>query len=107
MSAGPQARPALSPDSAAARVTLCNLRGLHARASAKFVQMAETFESEIHVRSHNDCGEEEVLADSIMELLMLGSACGEDITIRASGTDAADAVAALAALVAGRFGEEE
>ena len=91
----------------ARRVTLCNKRGLHARASAKFCQMAESFDATVEVTSHNDCGEEKVVADSIMELLMLGSACGEDITIEASGPDAEAAVKALAELVCEGFGEGE
>ena len=89
------------------RVTLCNIRGLHARASAKFVTLAESFDAHIEVTSHNTCGEECVVADSIMELLMLGSACGEDITIAATGPDASAAVDALAALVEDAFGEGE
>ena len=92
---------------ASRRVRLCNKRGLHARASAKFCQLAESFDSTIEVTSHNSCGEEKVVADSIMELLMLGSACGEDITIAATGTDADAAVKALAELVEEGFGEGE
>jgi len=89
------------------RVTLCNIRGLHARASAKFVNLAESFDAHIEVTSHNTCGEECVVADSIMELLMLGSACGEDITIAAEGPDAQAAIDALAKLVEDAFGEGE
>ena len=88
-------------------MTLVNRRGLHARASAQFVKMAETFDAHVEVVSHNTCGEEVVTADSIMELLMLGSACGEDITIRAQGADAHVAVAGLSALVKRGFGEED
>ena len=102
--------PALrTPDGplAQARVRLVNRRGLHARASAAFVKLAETFEARVEVVSHNSCGEETVEADSIMELLMLGSACGEDITIRAQGPEAEVAVAKLSALVKDGFGEGE
>lgn len=88
-------------------MTLVNKRGLHARASAKLVKMSEHFEADIEVTSHNDVGAETVVADSIMELLMLGSACGEDITIAAKGVDAAAAVEALSALVEDHFGEGE
>ena len=95
------------PGRASRRVVLCNKRGLHARASAKFVKLAETFKADIRVRSHNSCGEEEVVADSIMELLMLGSACDEAITIMAQGPDAERAVEALARLVENQFGEGE
>lgn len=84
-----------------------NKRGLHARASAKFVACAEEFTAEVSVSSHREVGAETVIADSIMELLMLGAACGEDITISATGPDAPDAVKALAALVTDHFGEGE
>jgi len=88
-------------------VRLVNKRGLHARASAKFVACAEEFEAEVSVSSHREVGAETVIADSIMELLMLGAAYGEDITISASGPDATAAVQALEALVADHFGEGE
>ena len=90
-----------------ARVTLVNKRGLHARASAKFVCLCEQFDADVEVTSHNDVGAETVVADSIMELLMLGSACGEDITIAAKGQDAQAAVDALSELVNDHFGEGE
>ena len=83
------------------------MRGLHARASAKFVTCAEQFTSEIHVTSHNAVGNETVVADSIMELLMLGSACGEEITIAAEGPDSQVALKTLVNLVENRFGEDE
>ncbi len=91
------------------RVTLTNIRGLHARASAKFVTCGEGFESRIDVTSHNDVGAETVIADSVMELLMLGSAVGEDITITVSGPkdDANAALLALKTLVEDNFGEGE
>ena len=89
------------------RQTLVNKRGLHARASAKFVALAANFDALIHVTSHNSCGAETVQADSIMELLMLGSAFGEDITITSEGVEAQDALNALADLVSSGFGETE
>ena len=88
-------------------VTLCNKRGLHARASAKFVSCVELYNSEITVTSHNTVGSETVIADSIMELLMLGSACGEQLTISAKGPDSQVALKALTALVESGFGEDE
>lgn len=88
------------------RVTLTNRRGLHARASHKFVARALEYEAEVEVRSHNTVCADSVVADSVMELLLLGSACGEDITISATGPQAADAVEALTALVKDRFGED-
>jgi len=89
------------------RLTLTNVRGLHARASAKFVNCAGAFLSTIEVTSHNSVGAETVIADSVMELLMLGSSVGEDITIRASGPepDAKTALAVLETLVKNNFGE--
>jgi len=65
------------------------------------------FEAEVLVRSHNDVCAETVVADSVMELLLLGSACGEEITISATGPESESAVAALVELVEGRFGESE
>lgn len=88
-------------------VTLTNKRGLHARASHKFVKQALQFEADIEVRSHNDVCAESVIADSVMELLLLGSAFGEDITISASGPEADKAVKALSDLVKDRFGEAD
>lgn len=88
-------------------VRLTNKRGLHARASHKFVEKAMVFDAEIEVRSHNEVCAETVVADSVMELLLLGSACGEDITISATGPEAEAAVEALTKLVKERFGEAD
>lgn len=89
------------------RLTLTNMRGLHARASAKFVSCAGAFLSKVEVTSHNSVGAETVIADSVMELLMLGSSVGEDITIRVTGPDgdAQAALAVLETLVKNNFGE--
>lgn len=89
------------------RVKLTNKRGLHARASHKFVERALEFDAQIEVRSHNDVCAETVIADSVMELLLLGSAFGEDITISAKGPEAKAAIKALTDLVQNRFGEED
>ncbi len=89
------------------RLTLRNKRGLHARASAKFAQLAASFDAHIEVTSCNDICQETVVGDSIMELLLLGSACGEDISITAHGVDADRAIKALRLLVEGRFGGDE
>ena len=59
------------------RVTLRNKRGLHARAAAKFATLAQKFNAKIEVTSCNEVCQETVVGDSIMELLLLGSACGE------------------------------
>ena len=92
---------------ARATVKLENKRGLHARASHKFVECAETFLAVVTVTSHNNVCAESVIADSVMELLLLGSACGENITIEAAGEDADKAVQALTQLVLTKFGEPE
>ena len=89
-------------DSAAATANICNTRGLHARASAKFVKTASEFEAEIHVTRDGVT----VNALSIMGLLMLGAGNGCTIDIAAEGADAQAAVDALMDLVARRFDEE-
>lgn len=87
---------------ATATADICNARGLHARASAKFVKLASTFESEIHVSREGTT----VNALSIMGLLMLGAGIGSTIDISAEGPDAEEALAALLDLVARRFDED-
>lgn len=89
-----------------ARIKLSNIRGLHARASNKFVACAQQFDSEVTVTSHNEVGAETVIADSVMELLLLGAAFGEDITITATGPDAEAALTALTDLVENKFDED-
>jgi phosphocarrier protein HPr len=87
----------------AREVEIINKKGLHARASAKFVQTAEQFDAAIIVTR----GHETVGGTSIMGLMMLGAATGTSITIQATGKEAGVAVEALCALVASRFGEED
>ena len=84
-------------------VEIVNKKGLHARASAKFVQCAEQFDAQITVTR----GHETVGGTSIMGLMMLAAGPGTTVTIRATGNAAAAAVAALSSLVASRFGEED
>ncbi|MFN3659559.1 MAG: HPr family phosphocarrier protein [Pseudolabrys sp.] len=84
-------------------VEIVNKKGLHARASAKFVQLAETFDAAITVTR----GHETVGATSIMGLMMLAAGPGTTITISGTGKAAQAAVDALCALVANRFGEED
>lgn len=91
-----------APDVIARSLTICNRRGLHARASAKFVKCAESFAAEIIVSRDG----QSVGGTSIMGLMMLAAAPGCSIEVSASGPDAGEAVAALAALVEGGFGEE-
>ena len=85
-----------------ATVGICNTRGLHARASAKFVKLASSFESEVQVMRDGAT----VDARSIMGLLMLGAGNGSSIDISADGPDAQEAIDALSELVATRFGED-
>jgi phosphocarrier protein len=84
-------------------VKIVNKKGLHARASAKFVQTAEQFDAAIIVTR----GHETVGGTSIMGLMMFAAGTGSTITIQATGKQAQAAVDALVALVADRFGEEE
>lgn len=81
---------------------IVNERGLHARASAKFVKLAQTFESEINV----SCNGETVGGTSIMGLMMLAASKGCHVSIECTGEDAAASLEALGALIADRFGEE-
>jgi phosphocarrier protein HPr len=82
---------------------IVNKKGLHARASAKFVQTVEQFDAEVRVTR---CGET-VGGNSIMGLMMLSAAPGCTIQVETSGKESAEVMTALAALVANRFGEEE
>jgi phosphocarrier protein HPr len=82
---------------------ICNKRGLHARASAKFVQTVEKFEAEVKVKR----GQEVVGGTSIMGLMMLGAGPGTTITVEATGKQAAEVLDALTALVSGRFTEQD
>lgn len=86
-----------------ATANICNTRGLHARASAKFVKLASTFDADVRVTRDGVT----VNALSIMGLLMLGAGNGCTIDISAEGEDAEAAVAGLMELVARRFDEDE
>jgi phosphocarrier protein len=88
--------------SAIRTVEMRNKRGLHARASAKFVTLASGLPAEVQV----DKDGSKVCGTSIMGLMMLGAAYGDRITISAEGEGAEEAVAALAQLVEDKFGEE-
>ena len=83
-------------------VEMLNKRGLHARASAKFVTLAAAQSAEIEVEKDGS----RVCGTSIMGLMMLGAAMGDTIIIHAEGEGADAAIEALAGLVADRFGEE-
>jgi phosphocarrier protein len=83
-------------------VEMMNKRGLHARASAKFVTLASSQTAQVEVEKDGS----KVCGTSIMGLMMLGAAFGDRITISAEGDGAEEALAALVDLVEGRFGEE-
>lgn len=96
------------------RVTICNKKGLHARAAAKFVKTAEHFRAEVRVRRVKPLPGEDadehmgpVTGRSLLGLMMLGADIGTELEIDAQGEDAQAALESLAELVAQRFGEEE
>jgi phosphocarrier protein len=96
--------PARIPVGALARdLAIINKKGLHARASAKFVQTVERFDADVTV---SRCGET-VGGRSIMGLLTLGAAQGTTITVTSKGADASQCLDAIEALLADRFGEDE
>ncbi|AHG90663.1 phosphocarrier, HPr family [Gemmatirosa kalamazoonensis] len=82
-------------------VRILNKNGLHARPAAEIVKAASKFKSDITI-SREDI---EVNGKSIMGVMMLAAECGATITLRAQGPDADDAIAAIASLVAHKFGE--
>ena len=96
---------AVGPEEAvvARDLLIVNRKGLHARATAKFVQCVELYDAEVTVTR---CGET-VGGQSIMGILTLGAGKGTTITVAATGRDAEAVVEALAVLVADRFGEDE
>src|SRR5262249_37068172 len=94
--------PVLNQDKPAAAVTIRNRKGLHARASAKFVKCAEGFQATIRVTR----GGQTVGGTSIMGLMMLAAGPGCVIQLEAEGPEAPEAIEALVALVEAGFGEE-
>jgi len=83
-------------------LVIANKRGLHARAAAKFVRTAGQFDAAVRVGFNG----QEVSALSIMGLMMLAAGIGKSIDITCSGRQAAEAMAALSALVESKFGED-
>lgn len=81
---------------------IINAKGLHARASARFVTTVESFDADAAVRRDG----QEVSGDSIMGLLMLAAARGSSIEVETSGPEAEPLMTALTALLADRFGED-
>jgi phosphocarrier protein HPr len=95
---------ARSPEQTVTRdLVIVNKKGLHARATAKFVQCCEAYEAVITITKD----EETVGGDSIMAILTLGAAKGATLRVTATGPDAEQALDALEALVVSRFGEGE
>jgi phosphocarrier protein HPr len=86
----------------ACELTIVNRRGLHARASAKFVRLVEAFDAVVHVQKDG----QSVEGTSIMGLLMLAAGPGSTISVSAEGPEAAAAVAAVTRLVEEGFGED-
>lgn len=84
------------------QMTIANRRGLHARASAKFVKCAEQYDADVQVTKDGQT----VPGTSIMGLMMLGAQTGSQISVEASGNQAAEAMEALGVLVDDRFGED-
>ncbi|HXD21715.1 MAG TPA: HPr family phosphocarrier protein [Gemmatimonadaceae bacterium] len=84
------------------RVTVVNAHGIHARPAAEIVKTAARFTANVLLEKDGL----EVNGKSIMGVMMLAAECGSEVIIRADGSDEAAAVEALAALIAGKFGEE-
>lgn len=86
-----------------ATVTIVNRLGLHARAAAKFVNLAKTFASTVTLIR----GAEEADGKSIMSVMLLAAPVGSELELKVSGDDEAEAFTALETLIANRFGEDE
>lgn len=84
------------------KLVIQNKRGLHARASAKFVSVAEKFDTEVLVSKDST----EVVGTSIMGLMMLAAAKGETVTLKGAGRLGKDALDALEELICDKFGED-
>ena len=94
--------PSVPTGAVSRELPIINKRGLHARASAKFVQMVERFNAEISVTRNG----ETVGGTSIMGLMMLSAGPGTSIVVSATGPEAEAAIAALTELIGSKFGEE-
>src|SRR6516225_1449132 len=97
----PQAQ--VAGDAVVRALVICNKKGLHARASAKFVQTVEKFDTDVRVMRNG----ETVGGTSIMGLMMLAAASGTSIVVEATGKEAAQVVEALTVLINSRFGEDD
>ena len=100
----PEAEASANAPGAVTRVMkIVNEKGLHARASAKFVQTVEKFDAAVRVSRNG----ESAGGDSIMGLMMLAAGIGTSITVTATGPEAQEVISALDTLVSTRFGEDE
>ena len=84
-------------------ITIINKLGLHARAAARFVQVASGFNSEINISIDG----KKVSGKSIMGIMMLAASKGTDVEITTAGDDELEAITALEELINDRFGEDE
>jgi phosphocarrier protein HPr len=102
--AAPEANagPSIPAGALSREIPIVNKRGLHARASAKFVQLVERFNAEVWVTR----GGETVGGTSIMGLMMLSAGPGTSIVVSAAGPEAEAAMTAITELVASKFNEE-
>ena len=94
--------PTIPPGALSREIPIVNKRGLHARASAKFVQLVERFNADVWVTR----GGETVGGTSIMGLMMLSAGPGTSIVVSVAGPEAEAALAAITELVASKFNEE-
>ena len=106
MNDGPATGPLTNPAAAAPNIvrriaTICNQRGLHARASARFVKMAAEFDADVRVRKNGT----EVSGRSIMGLMMLAAGKGSKVKFLATGEDAPQMLAELEQLFSRKFDE--
>jgi phosphocarrier protein len=85
------------------RLEIVNQRGLHARASRKLAELAIVYDAAIIVRRDDEAAD----ATSLMDLMMLGAGLGSEIEVEADGPQAEEALEAITALVASKFGEDE
>ena len=88
---------------AEANITIINKLGLHARAAAKFVTLASSFDSEIELARNGNA----VNGKSIMGVMMLAASQGSDLVLRATGSDENEAIEKISELITDRFGEDE
>ena len=98
----------------ALHVTICNKKGLHARAAARFVKTVEHFHCDVQVRRLEPLPGEDgvehmgpVSGRSLLGLMMLGADTGTELAVEAEGVDAQAALGSIAELISQRFGEEE